>query len=325
MWLFQCCKNEKKRKITLGMEHIKNIQVLAESDTSISSIQEENINIDLYDKILRDKEFCDTYSIIKVCKKNENKVSLIVTHNIKNKKFFINCYLNNDVEEKRIYDVIGNIKCKYTQDYVYYRERSEFIYFVIEYLGDQTLFDAIFNFPHIQIDIILKITLEIMKGIYFLHTNNILHRDIKPHNIMINKSFNVTIIDYDLSKLCKPCERNTGIISDNICGTIAYIAPESYALQLYSEKTDIWSIGIVLYNLLTKTNPFNTSSFTTNHNMIKRRNRFKYPNIDNLISLGINKQVIQLVLKMLNYNDSERPNITECIEEIESIIKNLIN
>ena len=100
---------------------------------------------------------------------------------------------------------------------------------------------------------------EILKAVCYCHSNNIIHRDLKPENIMIFKKRNngcniIKIIDFGTATVFSK-EKRENIIT----GTVQYIAPEVIS-QNYNEKSDLWSCGVILYNMLTGKYPFGGDS-----------------------------------------------------------------
>lgn len=94
--------------------------------------------------------------------------------------------------------------------------------------------------------------LQISEGLEAAHKRNIIHRDIKPQNIMITKDGHVKIMDFGVAKLS-----NANITKVNLTvGTLAYISPEQLQGKQIDYRSDIWSFGVVLYELITGTIPF---------------------------------------------------------------------
>ena len=97
----------------------------------------------------------------------------------------------------------------------------------------------------IEENIIYNIIKQICIGIKEIHKMKIIHRDLKPENIFMNKNMNIKIGDFGISK-----QLNREITStQNIKGTIDYIAPEILLEGKYNEKSDIWSLGCIIYEL----------------------------------------------------------------------------
>lgn len=98
---------------------------------------------------------------------------------------------------------------------------------------------------------ICRFLLQVCIGINYLHKNKVIHRDIKASNIYLDKDFNVKIGDFGIAK---PFDK---VMLTNTCiGSPYYMSPELFKEQQYSEKTDIWSLGCFLYELITFNHPF---------------------------------------------------------------------
>ncbi len=103
---------------------------------------------------------------------------------------------------------------------------------------------------------IKTIFMQICEGLNYCHQKNIVHRDIKLENILLDEKNNVKIIDFGFSVIIEP-DKKLNIF----CGTPSYMAPEIAGKVLYKgAPTDIWSLGIILYILLCGTFPFRGST-----------------------------------------------------------------
>ena len=131
------------------------------------------------------------------------------------------------------------------------------ISFVMDLIDGGDLFDFISKSPNHQLDdnTALNLIIQVLETLYYLHEEkNIVHRDIKPENLLVEISDNgipnLKLIDFGFA-----CE-----IQDNLkenLGTPMYTAPEIIMEKNYNEKVDIWSTGILFYNLLTGSQPYN--------------------------------------------------------------------
>lgn len=105
---------------------------------------------------------------------------------------------------------------------------------------------------------------QLIEGLGYLHSKNVLHRDIKLDNILLDGKGMVKIADFGVSKEVKPDE-----IMREQCGTPAYIAPEIIKDRGYTGfKADLWSAGVVLYAMLYGTVPFKANNMQDLHKLI---------------------------------------------------------
>lgn len=121
------------------------------------------------------------------------------------------------------------------------------IFIVMQLCGTLTLnhFCRQFNGKKLNEEQSYAVFSQIVKGVKYMHENNVAHRDLKLTNILIDEEYTVKVIDFGFA--CEANERHK-----MYCGTPSYMAPEIVEKKLYFPKpTDIWSLGVVLYKLLT--------------------------------------------------------------------------
>jgi len=89
-------------------------------------------------------------------------------------------------------------------------------------------------------------------GVGYLHYENMLHRDIKPENVLFNSAGEVKLSDFGIAS-----KRGEGVVMSNtVVGTTRYMSPERLRGQEYSTSSDLWSLGLVLFECVSGTNPF---------------------------------------------------------------------
>ncbi|CAD8075878.1 unnamed protein product [Paramecium sonneborni] len=160
-------------------------------------------------------------------------------------------------------------------------EDDQFLYMMLEYCSGGCLFQNLqLNGPYREEKAFYYFQ-QILSAIQHLHRNNILHRDIKLSNILITDKDQVKLADFTWAKYMI-----NGEVSPQLCGTLEYMPPEVTQNRTQSEKLDIWSLGIVLYELL--------------HN--------KFPQSDNLFMRNdISSECQDLILMMLEKSAFRRP------------------
>jgi serine/threonine protein kinase len=125
-------------------------------------------------------------------------------------------------------------------------------FIAMEYVEGESLKDMIAR-KEISIIEVLDIALQISNGLAVAHQADIIHRDIKPQNILIGKDNRVRICDFGLVKL----KRDLALTQvGSTLGTVAYMSPEQARGEDVDHRTDIWALGVVLYEMLTGKLPF---------------------------------------------------------------------
>ncbi len=136
-------------------------------------------------------------------------------------------------------------------------EEDGIYYIVMEYVEGQTLKQYIQQFSPVNPRRAVHIMTQIVSAIQHAHDNHIIHRDIKPHNILIDHEGNVKVTDFGIATALS----STTITQTNsVLGSVHYLSPEQARGGLANKKSDIYSIGIVLFELLTGRLPFDGES-----------------------------------------------------------------
>lgn len=136
-------------------------------------------------------------------------------------------------------------------------EEDSIYYIVMEYVDGQTLKQYIQQNSPIRVEEVIEIMQQLTSAISHAHQNQIIHRDIKPHNILIDKQGNVKITDFGIAMALSA----TSITQTNsVLGSVHYLSPEQARGGMANRKSDIYSLGIVMFELLTGRLPFSGES-----------------------------------------------------------------
>ena len=151
-------------------------------------------------------------------------------------------------------------------------------YISTELIDGQTLRQQLSQKEALPLNTILKIGVQVAEALSAAHQAGIIHRDIKPENIMIRRDGYAKVLDFGLAKLSE--SRQVGIATGSedatrvqvntnpgvIMGTVSYMSPEQARGNQTDARTDIWSLGVVLYEMLARKVPF--SGETVNHTIV---------------------------------------------------------
>jgi len=136
--------------------------------------------------------------------------------------------------------------------------KRNFLYTVTEFIEGQTLTQWMIDNPKKDLETIRGIVEQIGKGLRDFHRLEMLHQDIRPENIMIDSTGTVKIIDFGSTQVAGILEIENSIDQFNILGTAQYTAPEYFMGERGSSRSDIFSLGVITYQMLTGKLPYGT-------------------------------------------------------------------
>jgi len=145
------------------------------------------------------------------------------------------------------------------------------IHVVMEYLGGGELHKRMKHYNFIPLSCITNIMKQLLMGVSYIHELGLMHRDLKPKNIMLKrgsgkkKGYVLKIVDFGLAEEVKLGDKKKRLF--NRCGTMGYMAPEIFKWQKknYNEKVDIFSLGVIFYKMLTGKSPFTSYNYKHNY------------------------------------------------------------
>jgi len=191
-------------------------------------------------------------------------------------------------------------------------------YIVMEYIDGHTLSDFIEKNPINNPELLLSLFLKILKGIDFSHKKNIIHRDIKPENVMISKDGAIKIMDFGIASIIGEVHNLT--TTGSIMGSPMFMSPEHLTDEKIDKQSDLFSLGIILYWMLTKTYPFSGKNTAQLLNNILK---CQYQN-PQMLSPLISNDIKSIISKILQKSKSMRyESVDLLIGEVESYLKNI--
>ena len=226
------------------------------------------------------------------------------------KEIPINNNIDNDKVEsvKNEADILSSLTNKYIVKYFENFKMRQNIYIVMEYCekGDLCTYmserkkNKKQNYFFSE-DFIWKLFIQISIGLYHIHSKKILHRDIKTLNIFLTKELNGKIGDLGVAKTLEGTDHAMTFI-----GTPYYISPEMCQNKPYNEKSDIWALGCILYELITFCHPFTASNQAALFLKILYGNYVPLPE-------RTSKDLVNMVKFILQKNYIKRPTMKEII------------
>lgn len=130
---------------------------------------------------------------------------------------------------------------------------GEFRYLVLEYVSGNTLKDIIRQRGRLNAATAIQITVRILSALQHAHDNGIIHRDIKPQNVLVHSDGHVKVADFGIARMTNAFTISKG---DTVVGSVHYSSPEQATGSVVEATSDLYSTGVVLYEMLTGRVPF---------------------------------------------------------------------
>ncbi|HEY2237016.1 MAG TPA: serine/threonine-protein kinase, partial [Candidatus Angelobacter sp.] len=171
-------------------------------------------------------------------------------------------------------------------------EQDGIFYIAMEFIEGTTLHELLAEKRVLATDEVLQLTRQICRGLDYAHSNSIVHRDIKPANIMITGNGTVKIMDFGIAKSGGQVT-NTG----QVLGTPNYMAPEQVKGRQLDGRSDLFSLGVILYEMLTGEKPFVGQNVTTIIYKIVNENPITPRDLDVTVHPGLSAIVTKALAK----------------------------
>ncbi len=187
---------------------------------------------------------------------------------------------------------------------------DDFYFYTMEYVEGPSLDDILYKEGVLSLGRSVNIVLQVAKALQYAHSRGIVHRDIKPSNIMVDKAGRIRVTDFGLALQ----ERTTRLtVEGSIVGTPEYMSPEQAAGEVATSRSDIYSLGVVFYEMLTGKIPFEGDSTL----MVLKKIQTTEPVWPRSLNPGISEETDTVVRRMMAKNPGNR--YASCQELLDDI------
>ena len=151
--------------------------------------------------------------------------------------------------------------------------KRDYLYVVTEFIDGQTLAQWRVDNPHPDLATVRGLVGQIVKGLQAFHRMDMLHQDLRPENIMIDKTGTARIIDFGSTRVAGVAEMVGQV--DDILGTPQYTAPEYFLGEPGTPRSDLFSLGVITYQLLTGRLPYGAEVAKTRTRLAQRNLQYQ--------------------------------------------------
>jgi serine/threonine-protein kinase len=169
----------------------------------------------------------------------------------------------------------------------------------------------------LSIAAVTRVARDVCYGLAEVHRHGIVHRDIKPANIMIEADGRAVLIDFGLAKVEGSGEASV-TAQGSLLGTPGYMSPEQCLGERVSDRSDVYSLGVTIMELLLGTNPFITPSL---HLTIKRHLEVTPRRLDACLPGRVSEELGELVHRMIAKRPTQRPKAESCLEAFAGLTR----
>ena len=164
-------------------------------------------------------------------------------------------FVNRFIKEAKATAALSHPNVVSIQDQGWNEGGSPAVFIVMEYIDGNTLRDYLFERGSLPVEEVLRFLIPVVSALAEAHSLGIIHRDIKPENILISKDGRVKIADFGLARGAQLGSTQT-VESSVVLGSVSYLSPEQVARGISDARSDIYSLGIVFFELLIGRKPF---------------------------------------------------------------------
>jgi serine/threonine-protein kinase len=186
---------------------------------------------------------------------------------------------------------------------------------VMEYVDGQTLSDRIRRQGRLSPSETAAIFQAVVEAIHYVHSHDIIHRDIKSSNVKINSEGQVKLLDFGIAKSQSTPNLT---VTGSVVGTLQYLSPEQLKGERADARSDIWALGVLLYEMVTAQLPFEASSIGELYEKISKA-AYTLPSVMNP---AVSRDVEAVIVRCLKKNPSDRyPSAQALLRDIARLTK----
>ncbi len=185
-------------------------------------------------------------------------------------------------------------------------------YIVMEYVRGSSLKNKIREEGSLKISEAVSIAKDIANGLAHAHANNLVHCDIKPHNILMTSDGRAKIADFGIARAVT---ESTMTYSGNVVGSVHYLSPEQAEGGAITPKSDVYSLGVVMYEMLTNRLPFTGDNAVA----IALKHVNEEPTPPSQFRIQIPPMLEAIILKAMSKNPETRPTSFEMIQALTNV------
>lgn len=244
------------------------------------------------DKYIYSTKIIGKGSFSRVYKGLDTITDEVVAIKIIEKEHVKKCVVDNLKSEVILHNDLHHENIVTLKDFL---EDDENFYLILEYCAGGDL-SRLIKKGKLSEDKAKDISKQLVNALRYLSKKNIFHRDLKPQNILLTEDHNIKITDFNFARTLYETD-----LAQTLCGTPLYMAPEIIAAESYTTKADLWSIGIILYEMIYGEHPYGKTFTILDLAKKIKTKEIVYPKI-------VSNDCISLIKGLLNVNPSERIN-----------------